>query len=89
MIARICTEDKHHEWIREQVNHVFDCFTINHGLGAWKNHLEPSITIEIAFLGYCSQAERASILELAEHIKAHNVQEKILVEFIVSENILL
>lgn len=94
MIIRICTEDKNHERVRDLCAKRFDAFTILHGMGCWKGHLEPSLTIEIAVLDndpniISVQREQHHAHQLAIEIKKLNEQEAVLIEYIESENILI
>ena len=88
MIVRICTENKNGEWLRETISKYFDCFNLTYGMGVWKGQPESSITIDLAFI-YFQPDDSRKIDELVTRIKEHNAQEKILVEYIASNNILV
>jgi len=70
---RICTEDINRGAIQAILDSRVDGYSLFSGIGCWKGQHENSLSIDL--IG----ADRKTVYEIAEAIKAHNAQESVLV----------
>jgi hypothetical protein len=96
VIIRICTEDKNEQALFDLTSEYFTCFSITKSIGSWNGSKEPALTIDLAVLETPGEpihrtelkAER-NAHDLATRIKLMNKQEAVLIEHIVSNNVLV